>query len=200
MSYYIDNDEYIYINPNSIDNYVCDYIIELFENGASHLVYRGVVVGNNTPDMKKTRDLKLTPSINKYDTLLFTELEKNINEYFNGLKYKKILPSIKNINDSGYQVQKYLAKTGIYEYHHDSHFKTDNNSNIQTRLLTFIWYLNTVEEGGETEFFNGRLKVKPEKGKLLIFPATWTYMHKGNMPLSNDKYIVTGWIWVDIWI
>jgi hypothetical protein len=77
-------------------------------------------------------------------------------------------------------------------------FKKTNNS-IKSRLLTFIWYLNTVENGGETEFFNGRIKIKPEKGKLLLFPSTWTYNHKGNIPISSDKYIVTGWVWGDIW-
>jgi hypothetical protein len=60
------------------------------------------------------------------------------------------------------------------------------------RLLTFIWYLNDVTDGGETEFING--KIKPKTGKLLIFPSSWNYYHKGNMPLSNDKYIITGWI------
>ena len=74
------------------------------------------------------------------------ELTKNIDEYFKGNKYKKVLPPIKNLCDTGYQVQKYLANDGIYGYHHDSHFKTtisdslNGDSNIQTRLLTFIWY------------------------------------------------------------
>ena len=61
------------------------------------------------------------------------------------------------------------------------------------RIVTFLFYLNDVEEGGETFFYNG--KVKPEAGKLILFPATWTYNHKGNMPISNDKYIVTGWFY-----
>jgi hypothetical protein len=56
-----------------------------------------------------------------------------------------------------------------------------------------------VNEGGETEFFNGRIKIKPEKGKLLLFPSTWTFMHKGNTPISSNKYIVTGWLYADIW-
>jgi hypothetical protein len=50
------------------------------------------------------------------------------------------------------------------------------------------------EEGGETELCID-LKIKPEKGKLLIFPASWLYPHSGKMPISNDKYIVTGWIY-----
>jgi len=61
------------------------------------------------------------------------------------------------------------------------------------RIITFIWYLNNVEEGGETLFED--FKIKPMEGSLLFFPATWTYPHSGAMPTSNDKYIITGWIY-----
>ena len=113
-------------------------------------------------------------------------------------KYGRIIP-LRNANDTGFQIQKYIANHGLYNYHHDTYFIKNNNSYTQMRILAFIWYLNTVDEGGETEFFNGRLKIKPEKGKLLIFPATWTYLHRGKMPISGDKYILTGWVNADIW-
>ena len=59
------------------------------------------------------------------------------------------------------------------------------------RYLTFIWYLNTVDEGW-TQFFNGN-QVAPRQGRLLIFPSTWTYIHQGYPP-KQTKYIITGWI------
>ena len=65
----------------------------------------------------------------------------------------------------------------------------------QYRVITFLWYLNTVEEGGETELL-GSVNIKPERGKLLLFPASWTFPHRGKMPISHDKYIVTGWFHV----
>ena len=37
-------------------------------------------------------------------------------------------------------------------------------------------------------------KVKPEVGKLIIHPASWPYIHKGYMPESDDKYILTTWL------
>ena len=61
------------------------------------------------------------------------------------------------------------------------------------RFLVFIMYLSDVEEGGETTF--PEFKVKPKKGSLLLFPATWNYVHSANIPKSNDKYIITGWMW-----
>jgi hypothetical protein len=57
-----------------------------------------------------------------------------------------------------------------------------------------MWYLNDVEEGGETEFF-GNYKIKPETGKFVLFPATWTYPHAALVPRSGDKYIITGWFY-----
>ena len=58
------------------------------------------------------------------------------------------------------------------------------------RFLVFFVYLNDVDVGGETEFPTFDLQVSPECGTILIFPATWTYLHRGNTPISNDKYIL----------
>jgi len=38
------------------------------------------------------------------------------------------------------------------------------------------------------------MRVKPKQGTLLIWPAAFTHTHRGNPPLSNVKYITTGWI------
>lgn len=198
---YIDEDEYIYVKNNSISNDICDHLIKLMENDASHLVYDGVTYSGTVSEIKKTRDLVLSPNINKYDDELFKELTLNISIYFNNIadKYGKVMIPLKNTNDTGFQIQKYIANRGLYGYHHDTCFIKKNNSYTQMRLLAFIWYLNTVDEGGETEFLNGRLKIKPEKGKIVLFPTTWTYIHRGNMPISGDKYILTGWLNGDFW-
>ena len=38
------------------------------------------------------------------------------------------------------------------------------------------------------------IKVKPEIGKTLIWPAEWTHAHTGEVLKSGTKYIVTGWL------
>jgi hypothetical protein len=88
-------------------------------------------------------------------------------------------------NKNHYQMQ----KSGKYEWHHD--FAIENGS---MRVLTFMWYLNVPDEGGETDFVYK--KVKPETGKLVIFPATWEKFHRG-CPAKN-KYIITGWLWLPV--
>ena len=38
-----------------------------------------------------------------------------------------------------------------------------------------------------------KIKVKPEKGLTLIWPADWTFTHRGVPSSTETKYIVTGW-------
>jgi hypothetical protein len=57
--------------------------------------------------------------------------------------------------------------------------------------MVFLWYLNDVAEGGETEFPDLRIKVQARTGRLLMFPPYWMFQHAGLAPVSNDKYIVS---------
>ena len=46
-------------------------------------------------------------------------------------------------------------------------------------------------------YFN--MKIKPVKGRLIIFPCNYLFPHSGNIPISGDKFIVTAFIsFVDI--
>jgi len=54
--------------------------------------------------------------------------------------------------------------------------------------------LNDVKEGGETEFLYQSVRVSPKKGTLVIWPAAFTHVHRGNPPLSGTKYIMTSWL------
>jgi hypothetical protein len=54
-------------------------------------------------------------------------------------------------------------------------------------------YLNTVTDQGGTEFLHQNLTVNAEQGKTLIWPADWTYTHRGVISPTQEKYIITGW-------
>jgi hypothetical protein len=65
-----------------------------------------------------------------------------------------------------------------------------------SRLFSCLIYLNTLEDnqGGCTEFMCGK-KVRPEQGKLLIFPSTWTYVHRGaEVKNGGVKYTLGTWV------
>lgn len=66
------------------------------------------------------------------------------------------------------------------------------------RFLAFQWYLNTVDEGGVTQFGftqeNPTITIPALCGRLLIFPPLWTHSHWGCKVISGPKYIVTGYL------
>ena len=84
-----------------------------------------------------------------------------------------------------------LQKTEPTQGYHLFHAE-NVNWNLSSRTMAWMVYLNDVEEGGETEFLYQKLKVKPAKGTVLIWPGGYTHLHRGNPPMS-DKYIATGW-------
>ena len=86
-------------------------------------------------------------------------------------------------------MRKYFKDSGGYDYHNDFILGKDT-----TRFMTFIIYLNNVNEGGETKFLHQNKKVKPLYGRLMIFPPTHNYLHIGLPPISNDKYIITSFL------
>ena len=62
-----------------------------------------------------------------------------------------------------------------------------------TRHLVFMTFLNTVNDGGGTEFKHHDIIHKAEEGKTLIWPTDWTHTHRGMISNTEHKYIMTGW-------
>lgn len=67
----------------------------------------------------------------------------------------------------------------------------DSIGEVANRYLVYLWYLNDVEEGGETEFSGLEIKVRPRAGRLLMFPPYWMFQHAGRPPVSGEKYILS---------
>ena len=88
------------------------------------------------------------------------------------------------------KVQKTLPTQGYHVWHVE-HGRTYDTA---SRAFAFSIYLNDVKEGGETEFLHFSKRVKPKKGRIVIWPASFPYVHRGNSPLSNEKYILTSWM------
>ena len=68
--------------------------------------------------------------------------------------------------DRGYKIQRTIPG-GFYHWHNDFGVGDERHSDFGERLVTFIWYLNDVDEGGETEFMDGT-KVKPKQGSDVL--------------------------------
>jgi len=203
-------DKYIYLNKNSLAPEVCVDIMQMYENEKSTSKYQGLTLSGVNKAIKDTVDFIIPLNDEKwykYQKLLNNELSINLKKYISNLNNNEEFKNIDQISNKIYvffenaklttnvfMVQKYTKNVGKYIYHND--FRIDL-AEKKYRVITFLWYLNTVEEGGETSF-GEELKIKPEMGKLLLFPASWTFPHAGKMPISSDKYIITGWLYIDI--
>jgi len=88
------------------------------------------------------------------------------------------------------KIQKTLPTEGYHVWHIEHGKGFDN----EPRAFVFTIYLNDVEEGGETEFLHFSKRVKPKTGRIVIWPAAFPYLHRGNTPLSGEKYILTSWM------
>ena len=54
-------------------------------------------------------------------------------------------------------------------------------------------YLTDDFDGGETEFLYQNLREESVAGDVIIFPAGYTHVHRGNPPLGGTKYTATSW-------
>ena len=70
----------------------------------------------------------------------------------------------------------------------------DSINAVANRYLVFLWYLNDVADGGETEFPDLHIKVQPRAGRLLMFPPYWMYQHAGLPPRSGEKFILSTYL------
>ena len=97
---------------------------------------------------------------------------------------------IEQLQFNSLKIQKTLPTEGYHVWHleHQKGFKNE------PRAFVFSIYLNDVEEGGETEFLHFSKRVKPKTGRIVIWPAGFPYVHRGNPPLSGEKYILTSWM------
>jgi hypothetical protein len=81
------------------------------------------------------------------------------------------------------------------------------NQGAGQRRATLLVYLNDGFAGGETEFVKIGLKIRPERGKGILFWDTdgdeniiASSMHRGNPVLSGEKWIATKWTHKRPWV
>jgi hypothetical protein len=195
--------KYIYIHEHSIPDVLCNEIIEKYEKEDDR--YNGCTLGGVNTKVKDTTDFiipKNQSKWNKIEKFLYKELYENLSKYLQNIRHNNYDPDNNNnimhsffenksLHIDDLMCQKYNKGIGKYIYHND--FLNDAKNN-RYRVITFLWYLNDVIEGGETEFF-GEYCIRPKKGQLIFFPASWCFPHRGRMPISDDKYIITGWFY-----
>lgn len=90
-----------------------------------------------------------------------------------------------------------IQKTNPGEGYHVWHCEQSNGEQAN-RCLVWAIYLNDIDEAGETEFLYQKLRIPPKENTCIIWPATYTHTHRGNVVHGEkSKYIVTGWFYLE---
>ncbi len=180
----------LFIQTTYIDKNICEDLIEYFEKHscqkAGQIYVEDSLIINT--DIKKSTDVYITAldcdaiPVSNY----LIELQNSLNKYLE--KFPTLHKHKSFTVGDGFNIQRYYPNEGYFEWHAER-----VNLASSPRLLVFTTYLNTVSDGGETEFMYQNLKIKPQIGLTVIFPADWMYVHRGVTSTTETKWITTGW-------
>jgi len=177
-------EKFIYINNLPIET-ICDEITEKFDSES-----------NSKKSINILIDMQYNVMWTHIKNIVLDEVYKNLNIYYEKLNNNIFF--FDRVHDT-----KTINRFIIHKYNKNECYSTYKNDffvdfqNKKSRILTFIIFLNTIDEGGELIFFEN-YKIKPEKGKIVIFPSEWFFPYCEKISLSHDKYIIKGWIYIDI--
>ncbi len=178
---------FVFARPGALPPSFCDEIVSRFEaNPEQQYAGRVGQLREEMVAIKQTTDLVVSNKENwkDVDQMFFRSLAAAMQEF------RETYPYFKGpFKDLGYQVQRYLPGQ-FYHWHVDG-----GSHELSQRQLVAIWYLNDVPgPGGETQFLYQGLSVRPERGKLILFPPFWTHEHRANRLDAGVKYIATTWV------
>ena len=179
---------FIYEIKNALPRDLCREMIRRFEANTDQQ-YAGRIGQNQIEEnnIKKTTDLRISGRGDWQD--VDKALMQSLAKQFNEIGQAFLFFAANSFKDIGYNMQRYRPGE-YYHWHVDG-----GPGEFSQRQLVAIWYLNDVEgPGGETEFALQEVTVKPEEGKLILFPPFWTHVHRAVPPERGLKYIATTWI------
>ena len=165
------------------DTSICDQLLEYHKNNMEYKIAGKTTAGEGVH--KVSTDVSIMSGNNNPIVHIYmAEVVKAVKIY--GEKYG--LNMSVGVKES-FNIQHYAPNEGFFGWHCER-----STYQSHQRALVFMTYLNDVTDGGETEFYFQKLKVKPVKGKMVIWPTDFTHFHRGITSPTQDKYIATGWL------
>lgn len=179
--------DYVVAFDNALDRNFCDQLIAQFDVMQDQW-YRGGSSQSSSLAESSWSELNISAvADDAFKGFFLSKIENYLSKYNDMLNLSRPVPFRPRYEDL--RMKKYASETvDRFQPHFDS---TDIHP---LRYLVFLWYLNDVAEGGETEFCDLGVRVQARAGRLLMFPPYWMYQHAGLPPLSNDKYILSTYL------
>jgi prolyl 4-hydroxylase len=178
---------YIRAYDQNLDNAMCTRMIESFAGLARFQRTNGRGIRAGLEDSAWT-ELNVTALSDAHFLGMFRQIiDKALARYNHDIGLPIAIPATPLLSEL--VIKRYRPGQGEqFQLHFDA------LNHVANRYLVMLWYLNDVQEGGETGFPHLKLTVKPQAGRLLIFPPYWMYQHQGLPPVSGDKYILSTYL------
>ena len=185
----VSNSSFIEIYDNALSKKECDTLISQFEKLPHH--EGRTQMGT---DLNIKRCIEIHPSVeisfkkpsrisNIIQPVLWNYVAKYADKYNalrNHIQLWKVYPN--------FNVQKYETGDDGYKQWHMEHGKDPVSAK---RILAWMFYLNNAESG--TEFIHYPT-IHAKMGRLVIWPSSWSHVHRSELPNKGLKYIITGWV------
>jgi hypothetical protein len=171
---------------------LCERIVEFFEENGQAQAPGRTGTGRVVESYKQSLDIYIRPKdLQMPECAALSEYIGLLHECFRDYteQWDFLQTFLSTVHVGGFNIQKY--ETG--GHFGKLHSERTGLSKLH-RVLVWMTYLNDVESGGETEFPHFGLRVRPVKGRTLIWPAEWTHAHRGCVVEAGPKNIVSGWM------
>lgn len=150
--------------PTVLNRQECEYYIQLLKNHPDKQNWTGFYEGVSIIDT-----VPIDQYFNQYCTKHPSLFTKTLHQF------------------PAFNIQHYQPN----EYYSIPH--VENGPEFPERILVWMVYLNTLTDGGGTQFPEQNMITQPIQGNLIIWPATFPYVHCGVNSPTQHKFILTGW-------
>ena len=189
-------EDFIGMSDNSIDEKLCWQLVKWFEWASEH---RYTLSSKEESGMhsvlRKDESIRIPHDLNYSSAVAYQFPTEICQEYFDSLQkcYEEYQQeygtrfdgSLQNYN---FKIHKVKKGQGYHSWHYEN-----SSYDLRDRFLTYMTYLKSPEEGGDTEFLHQSKKIEPIERRTLIWPVGFTHVHRGNPPLKGEIIYITGW-------
>ena len=181
------SDYCVYIEDHMPKN-ICNDVVNLFESADTADIERRTTP-NNIPRLSQLNFTKKSYLNEELFKVVCNYLLSAVDHYKHNIKsFYAFAP--RNLYFEHFRIKRYISED---EDQFDTHVDVTNVLD-ECRYLSFMWYLNDVIDGGETEFTELDFKIQPKAGALIMFPPFWMFPHKGHLLNSGKKYLLSTYL------
>lgn len=183
-------DDFIRVYENSLSDKICNDILNEYvtsDDWSPAMTGGGLDQNARNCDVIGTSNRDIMDKNFNYRKMLDEKIYNCINSCMKN--YESECASKEGLcisQDTGYELLRY--REGQFYVQHTDHFKQN------PRVLSCSICLNDDYEGGEFAFFDRRIKIKPKKGSVIMFPSSFMFPHEVMPVIKGNRYAIITWL------